>query len=51
MSELIKAARTDQLPVEARKLCNIEDRRIAIFNLVRGQPGNEAEASDSAGQV
>ena len=33
MSELIKVARTDQLPVGARKLCNIEDRRIAIFNL------------------
>jgi sulfite reductase (ferredoxin) len=33
MAELIKVARTDQLPVGARKLCNIEDRRIAIFNL------------------
>jgi nitrite reductase (NADH) small subunit len=33
MSELIKAARTDQLPLGARKLCTIEDRRIAIFNL------------------
>ena len=33
MSELIKVARTDQLPVGARKLCTIEDRRIAIFNL------------------
>ena len=33
MSELIKVAQADQLPVGARKLCNIEDRRIAIFNL------------------
>ena len=33
MSELIKVARTDQLPVGARKLCTIEDRRIALFNL------------------
>lgn len=51
MSELIKVARTDRLPVGARKLCTIEDGRIAIFNLVRGQTGDEAEASDSAGQV
>jgi len=33
MSELIKGARTDQLPVGACKLCTIKDRRIAIFNL------------------
>jgi len=33
MAKLIKVARTDQLPVGARKLCTIEDRRIAIFNL------------------
>ena len=33
MAELSKVARTDQLPVGARKLCTIEDRRIAIFNL------------------
>ena len=28
-----RVARTDQLPVGARKLFTIEDRRIAIFNL------------------
>ena len=33
MAELIKVARTDQLPVGACKLCISEDRRIAIFNL------------------
>ncbi|MFP6702743.1 MAG: Rieske 2Fe-2S domain-containing protein [Planctomycetaceae bacterium] len=33
MSELVKVARTDQLPVGARKLCDVKDRRIAIFNL------------------
>jgi sulfite reductase (ferredoxin) len=33
MSELIKVARTDQLPIGARKLCTVKDRRIAIFNL------------------
>ena len=33
MAELIKVARTDQLPDGARKLCSVEDRRIAIFNL------------------
>ena len=33
MPELIKVARTDQLPLGARKLCTIEERRIAIFNL------------------
>jgi hypothetical protein len=41
----------DPLPVGACKLCNIEDRRIAIFNLVRGRSGDKAETSDSAGQV
>ena len=34
MGELIKVARTDQLPVGARKLGSIEDRRIAIFNAI-----------------
>ena len=33
MPQLIKVAQTEQLPVGARKLCDIEDRRIAIFNL------------------
>ena len=33
MAESIKVARADQLPGGARKLCSIEDRRIAIFNL------------------
>ena len=33
MAERIKVTRTDQLPAGARKLCNIEDRRIAVFNL------------------
>ena len=32
-SQLIKVAETDQLPVGARKLCAVEDRQIAIFNL------------------
>ena len=33
MAELIKVAQTDQLPAGARRLCKIEDRRIAFFNL------------------
>ena len=48
MSELIKVARTDQLPVGACKLCTIEDRRMAIFNLVRGQTAAESKAPDSS---
>jgi hypothetical protein len=48
MSELIKVARTDRIPVGAHKLCTIEDRRIAIFNLVRGQTAAESKASDLA---
>jgi sulfite reductase (ferredoxin) len=33
MAKLTKVARTDELPEGARKLCNVEDRRIAVFNL------------------
>ena len=33
MSQLIKVAWTDQFPVGARKLCTVEDRQIAMFNL------------------
>ena len=33
MYQLIKVARTDQLPVGARKLCTAEDRQMAMFNL------------------
>jgi nitrite reductase/ring-hydroxylating ferredoxin subunit len=33
MSELIKVARTDQLPAGEPKLCTVEDRRIALFNI------------------
>ena len=45
MSELIEVARADQLPVGTCKLGTIEDRRMAIFNLVRGQTAAESKAS------
>jgi len=51
MSELIKVARTDQLPPGAHKLCTIEDRRIAIVNLGGGQTADKAKASDLSERV
>ena len=42
MYQLIKVARTDQLPLGARKLCTAEDRQMAMFNLSRTLSAEES---------